>query len=65
MACYEKKWRYAVYKGDKFITEGTKEEICKELGIKKATFYYMRSKHWQSRFKNGKNHRIIIRIDNI
>lgn len=59
------KWIYAVYKGQEFVTEGTREEICDELGIKKATFYYCRSKHWERRFKNGKNHRIIIRIDNI
>lgn len=55
---------YAVYKGDKYITEGTSKEICEKLGIKIATFYYCRSKHWLKRFKHGNNHRIIIRIDN-
>lgn len=58
------KWIYAVYKGENFITEGTSDEICKELNIKKNTFYYLRSPHWEKRFKNGKNHRTIIRIDN-
>ena len=57
-----KQWIYAVYKGEEFITEGTREEICEELHIKKATFYYCRSKFWEQRFKNGKNHRTIIRI---
>ena len=56
---------YAVYKGDKYITEGTSQEICKELGIKINTFYYCRSKQWQKRFKKGNNHRIIIKLDNI
>ena len=59
-----KQWLYAVYKGEEFITEGTRDEICKELNIRVNTFHYYRSKHWLSRFKNGKNHRIIIRIDN-
>lgn len=54
---------YAVYKGENFITEGTREEICKELNIKKNTFYYYRSKHWGQRFKKGNNHRIIIKIN--
>lgn len=58
------KWIYAVYKGEEFITEGTSDEICKELNIKKNTFYYLRSPHWEKRFKSGKNHRTVIRIDN-
>ena len=59
-----KTWLYAVYKGDQFITEGTREEICKEIGIKRQTFYFYRTKCRAKRLK-GKNHIIIIRIDNI
>lgn len=59
-----KKWQYAVYKGDKYITEGTTQEICKKLGIKKETFYFYRTKCREKRLK-GSNHIIIIRIDNV
>lgn len=62
MTKYANKWIYAVYKGEEFITEGTREEICERLHIKKNTFYYYRSKFWHKRFKNGKNHRAIIKI---
>lgn len=61
----ENRWIYAVYKGDKYLTEGTKEEICEELGIARATFNYYRTQHWKDRCKNGKNYKVIIRIDNI
>lgn len=58
------KWIYAVYKGEEFITEGTREEICDELGIKKATFNFYRSR-WYKKNRKTKinNRRIIIRID--
>lgn len=62
MTKYANKWIYAVYKGEEFITEGTREEICEELNIKKNTFYYYRNKFWHKRFKNGNNHRSIIKI---
>lgn len=58
-----KHWIYAVYKGDKFLTEGTREEICENLHIKKNTFYYYRTNARAKRVKNGGKHRIIIRID--
>ena len=54
---------YALYKGDKYITEGTREEICKELNIKPNTFYYYRSKFWAKRCEKGNNHRVIIKLD--
>ena len=31
---------YALYKGDKFITEGTKKEIAKCIGVKVNTISY-------------------------
>lgn len=64
MAKYKNKWIYAVYKGETFLAEGTREEICKELNIKNSTFYYYRYNAWQKRCENGNNHRTIIRIDN-
>ena len=59
------KWIYAVYKGEDFITEGTKEEICDYMEIKPATFEYYRTKEWARRCGNGDDHTTIIRIDNI
>ena len=58
-----RQWIYAVYKGEEFLTEGTREEICKKLKIKKNTFYYYRTRFWEERVKNGNNHRVIIRIE--
>lgn len=55
---------YAMYKGDDFLCEGTKEEICEFAGIKEKTFNYYRTKHWIVNRDNGSNNRtIIIRID--
>ena len=65
MTKYENKRIYAVYKGQQFITEGTSDEICEALGIKKNTFYYQRNPAWRRRCKPGGNSRTIIRIDNI
>lgn len=57
-------WTYAVYKGQDFITEGTKLEICKELGIKKTTFQHYRSNWYKIHRETKKNNRIIIiRLD--
>jgi len=55
---------YAVYKGDKFICEGTRDEICDFLNIKVATFNYYRTKHWIVNRDRGTNNRIVIlRLD--
>ena len=55
---------YAMYKGDTFLCEGTREEICNKMGIKKATFQHYRTKHYFINRKTKKNNRrIIVRID--
>lgn len=55
---------YAMYKGDKFLCQGTFEEICEKMNIKETTFRYYRTKHWLiNRHENRNNCRIIIRID--
>ena len=57
---------YAMYKGDNFLCEGTKDEICKEMNITKSTFNYYRSVIWiiKRKSKSGKNNRrIIIKLD--
>ena len=64
MTKYENKWIYAVYKGENYIYDGTSDEICNELGIKKATFNFYRSNWYKKNRQTKKNNRIIIvRID--
>lgn len=58
------KWIYALYKGDKFLCDGTIDEICDTMHISKATFRYYRTKHWiVKRNANSKNCRVAIRLD--
>lgn len=59
-----KQWIYAVYKGDKLICDGTCEEICEYLGIKKNTFQFYRTSYYNRvRHSKGNNNRVIIRVD--
>ena len=61
-----KRWIYAMYKGEECLAIGTTEEICKQMGIKKETFLFMRTKSYLKRRSKSKksNYRTIIRIDN-
>lgn len=60
---------YALYKGDKFITEGTKQEIAKVKGCKVNTISFLATNAYKKRmkarkYKNSKtNHLILIKID--
>ncbi|MBR5227483.1 MAG: hypothetical protein IKV94_02485 [Clostridia bacterium] len=64
MKTKRKKYIYAMYKGDEFLCEGTKEEICKIMNISINTFNYERASYYSKRNKtNANNHRVIIRID--
>jgi hypothetical protein len=57
-------WVYAVYKGDNFLCEGTREEICNQLGIKRNTFGFYRSNYYKkNRITRLGKAKIIIRID--
>jgi len=57
-------WIYAMYKGEEFVCEGTKEEICKNGGIKPKTFEFYRSRYYRdNRVGNPSKRKIIIRID--
>lgn len=57
-------WIYAMYKGDAFLCEGTKEEICREMGIKPATFKYYRTNYYKNeRSTHINNRRFVIRVD--
>jgi hypothetical protein len=65
---YKKKgrWVYAMYKGDECLAIGTSDEICEQMGIKKNTFGFYRTKTYLERAKdlNWKNYKTIVRIDN-
>ena len=57
---------YALYKGDKFITDGTKKEIAKCIGVKVKTISYDATKAYEKRmkkYKHKKGCKILIRID--
>ena len=57
-------WIYAMYKGDKFLCEGTSQEICKQMGIKFNTFQYYRTNYYKKNRETKLNNRkIIIRLD--
>jgi len=59
-----KSWEYAMYKGDKCLAIGTPDEICKQMGIKKNTFQFMRANTYKMRIKGKEDrYRTIIRID--
>ena len=66
MSKYKKhtNWIYAMYKGEDFLCEGTREEICKQMGIKFNTFQYYRTNYYKkNRETKLNNRRIIIRLD--
>ena len=56
---------FALYKGDKFLTIGTKEELALFLNVKKETIDFYRSLTYQKRVKDYKNRFIIIIISKL
>lgn len=60
-----KRWQYAMYKGDKLLSVGTSNEICKEMGISIKTFQHYRTGAYRKRIENrkAKDYRTVIRID--
>ena len=44
---------YAVYRGDRFITVGTKEEVAEELGVAQSTVYFWSTPTYNNRLKEG------------
>ena len=49
-----KKSQYALYKGDKYIFGGTKEELAKYLGVKPHTITFYNSKTWLDKIEQRK-----------
>lgn len=52
---------YALYKGDKFIVEGTIEEIAKHQNVKKRTITFYGTKTSKNRGKG--NRKELIRVE--
>lgn len=53
-----------MYKGEECLCIGTREEICKEMGIAIPTFQFYRSTYYKKeRIEKGKKPRVITRID--
>ena len=56
---------YALYKGDKFITEGTKKEIAEYTGLKVKTLSYYCTNAYLKRMEQrkwGKDFKEMIKI---
>ena len=65
---WNSRWVYALYKGDECLAIGTKAEISKQMGVKKNTLDYYRTKAYKKRVESRKNkhkvgYRTLIRID--
>lgn len=62
---------YALYKGEKFLDEGTKKEIADRRGCKVSTMSFLASNAYKKRMETGKgntnrkrgNYLILIEID--
>jgi len=52
---WNNKWVYALYKGEECLAIGTKEQISKELGIKKETLDYYGTKTYLKEIESRKN----------
>lgn len=52
---------YALYKGDEFITTGTKKELAEYLGVKKTTidFYITKANSRRARGINNRRTKVI------
>lgn len=64
---WNKKWVYALYKGDDCLAIGTKDEIAKQMGVKKTTLDFLRTKAYKKVVENRNNtcrsgYRVLIRI---
>ena len=54
---------YAVYKGDKFIDLGTKNEFATKLNVKLKTINFFLTPTYKKRIENSKDRIIVIRIE--
>lgn len=59
------KYEYAMYRGDRFIGIGTREELCKLKGININTFSFFQSPAYRSRIQNYNNTIYIVKLGRI
>lgn len=59
-----KNW-YAIYKGDTFLCQGTKEECARYLNVKPNTIYFMTTPTYKKRHLKSKNCLIIVKVEEI
>ena len=52
---------YALYKGDEWITDGTKEELASYLGVKVRTIIFYTTPTWKKRSKE--NSYMVVALD--
>lgn len=55
-----KKNIYALYKGDKWLTDGTKDELAEYLNVKIKTIDFYMSKAYEKRNPKGNNFKVIV-----
>lgn len=54
---------YGVYKGDKFIAVGTKEDLAEELGVRANTVYFWTTPTYNSRLKENSKAYTAVRLE--
>lgn len=59
-----KKGIYALYKGEEYITDGTKQELAEYLNVEKKTISFYLSPTYKKRGRGEKgNRKCVVRID--
>ena len=56
------RYEYAMYRGDRFLGIGTREELCKLKGVNINTFSFFQSPTYRSRTKNYDKTIFIVKI---
>ena len=51
---------YALYHGDDYIMQGTKQELADYLGVKSRTIEFYMSKAYEKRNHKGNNYKVIV-----
>ncbi|RHW38723.1 hypothetical protein D1B33_07570 [Lysinibacillus yapensis] len=49
MSTLEKNKIYAAYRGEEYLTDGTKEELAQYLGVKRTTIQFYMTPSWLKR----------------
>ena len=49
---------YALYRGEEFLTMGTRQEIAEEMGVSMKWLYFMTTPSYKKRLKKAKRPRL-------